>query len=160
MQAVALLAGFVLLAMAGYFAVYRLGCFLDSIQQERADLSETVHLRVAASDVSMVPSIVIALKDMRSQHPKMQYTLTLGQASDMLQWLACGDVDVIVVPACVQEGGRNAMPFASLRLGVDNGSMVWEKANGNRPPQNVLWNKEDCPIGVADFIKRLCRQKR
>lgn len=160
MKEIALFAGFILIAIVGCFAVLKLGVFLESVQQGKADLPEAIRLRVAASDFCMVPSIAMALKGMRSQHPNMQCTLTVGRASDVLQWFDSGDVDVIVVPAYKQRDEKKYISFASQRLGMDDGCMVLETVDENMLPRKVLWKKEDCSLSVVEFLERFCRQKK
>lgn len=160
MKEIALFAGFILIGIAGCFAVFQLGHFLESVQRGKVDLPEEIHLRVAASDFCMAQSIAIALKGMRVQHPNMQCTLTVGAASDVLQWFASGDVDVIAVPAYTQKDERKNMPFASQRLAMDDGCMVLETVDENMLPQKVLWKKEDGSLSIVEFLEQFCRQKK
>lgn len=159
-----LLGGFLAFAAFGYYAVSRLGDFLDQNQadsQEEFDQQgEQGELNIAAASLCAVQAGSEVLKDMNEEHPNLHCTLFMGEESALLHALGAGNVDIVIL---YSKAGQNkavrqreiilrAQPF------INEDGVKITPIHPARLRQFVVWNNQDRRPFVAEFVQKLCGQ--
>ena len=99
-EGIVLLGGFLAVAAFCYYAVSKLGDFLDQNQADRDaaydQWEEQGDLNIAAANPWAMQAGSQVLKDMKREHPNLHCTLSMGEEPELLHALGAGDVDIVL----------------------------------------------------------------
>lgn len=163
-EGLVLMGGFLAFAAFGYYAISKLGDFLD---QSRADGAEAYdpqpvqgELNIAAASLCAMQVGSKVLKDMEKEHPNLHCTLSVGEEPELMHALGTGNVDIVIL---YSKAGRNkAIRQREVRLQAqpfrnENGVEI-TPIHPAVQSQFVVWNHQDCRPFILEFVQKLCGQ--
>lgn len=163
-EAVVLLGGFLAFAAFGYYAVSKLGDFLDQNQTDQDveydQLEEQGELNIAAASPWAMQVGVNVLKDMKKEHPYLHCTLSMGEEPELLHALGAGDVDIVILYSKAErnkavrqrEVTLPAQPF------INEDGVKITPIHPAMQSQFVAWNNQDRRPFILEFVQKLCGQ--
>lgn len=157
MESVALLGGFIVIAILGYFFVEKVGGSLNYIQEDNEKQKQTYCLRIAASDPYVACSISNVLSDMLEEYPDLQCTLSVGQDDELLQCFDKDEADVIIVSSDI---GYPKHPYEQIFLEAhpfrsNEQAITFTPLTTSVQQQKIFWqNSKSHPL-VPVFVRQL-----
>lgn len=159
-----LLGGWLAFAAFGYYAVSRLGDFLDQNQAEREaaydPLEEQGDLNIAAASPWAMQAGSQVLKDMQREHPHLHCTLSMGEEPELLDALGAGDVDIVILysKAAQNRGVRQRKVILPARPFINEDGVKITPIHPAMQSQFVAWNNQDRRPVILEFVQKLCGQ--
>ena len=164
MEDFALLGGFAVIAIFGYYIMARFDHFLDQVRQEGEEQGQTICLNIATSCVDAIPTVSNVLQDINQLYPHVHCTLSIGHEREVVKSFDRGDVDVAIISADSNAENETLAQWKYITLNsqsfsIDRG-IVEVRTTGKSPQQQkVLWKNSDSQPLVFVFIHHLCGQR-
>lgn len=164
MEALVLVGGFLAFAALGYYAISKLGDFLDNNQvyidaeynqQEKQDC-----LNIATADVWSMQIGFKVLKDIKKQHPHLHCTVLMGEEPELLHALRAGNVDVVIIHSNVEnnEEVRQRKVILQTQPFINEDGVKITSVHAAMQDQFVVWKNQDHRSFTMEFVERLCGQ--
>lgn len=163
-EGLVLIGGFLAFAAFGYYAISKLGDFLNQNQADGAGVyalqEEQGELNIAAESLCAMQVGSEVLKDMEKAHPNLHCTLSVGEERELLHALGAGNVDIVIL---YSKADRNkAIRQREVRLQAqpfrnENGVEI-TPIHPAMQSQFVVWNDQDCRPFILEFVQKLCGQ--
>lgn len=159
-----LIGGFLAFSAFAYYAISKLGDFLDQSRTDREEAydpqEEQGELNIAAASLCAMQVGSKVLKDMEKEHPNLHCTLSVGEEPELMHALGAGNVDIVIL---YSKAHRNkairqrevllqARPFRN-----ENGVEI-TPIHPAMQSQFVVWNHQDCRPFILEFVQKLCGQ--
>ena len=151
-------------AVYGYYAISRLGDFLDQKQADGEEgfvlQEEQGELNIAAASLCAMQMGSKVLKDMQREHPNLHCTLSMGEEPELLHALGEGDVDIVIL--YTRAGWNKAVRQREVMLRAQ--SFINEDGVKITPihpaiqSQFVAWKNQDRRPFIMEFVQKLCGQ--
>lgn len=159
-----LLGGFLAFAAFGYYAVSKLGDFLDQNQADQDaeydQQEEQGELNIAAASPWAMHVGANVLKDMKKEHPYLHCTLSMGEEPELLHALGAGDVDIVILYSKAEQNKavRQRKVTLPAQPFINEDGVKITPIHPAMQSQFVAWNNQDRRPFILEFVQKLCGQ--
>lgn len=164
-EGLVLVGGFLAFAAFGYYAISKLGDFLDNnrayIDADYAQPNEQEDLNIAATSFWAIQAGVNVLKDMKTRHPDLRCTFSLGEETELLHALDNGNVDIVIMPAKVENNKtiQQRKVIVQVQPFVNEDGITIVPASTDIQHQVIAWENQSCNPFVKEFVEMFCRRE-
>ena len=163
-EGLVLLGGFLAVAAFYYYAVSKLGDFLDQNQADRDaaydQWEEQGDLNIAAASPWAMQAGSQVLKDMKREHPNLHCTLSMGEEPELLHALGAGDVDIVILYSKAERNKavRQRKVMLPAQPFINEDGVKITPIHPAMQSQFVAWNNQDRRPFILEFVQKLCGQ--
>lgn len=159
-----LLGGFLAFAAFSYYAVSKLGDFLDQNRVNREEeyvQEEQGELNIAAASLCAMQVGSKVLKDMKKEHPNLHCTLSMGEEPELLHALDAGNVDIVILYSKAEQNKavRQKAVMLQAQPFINEDGVEITPIHPSMQSQFVAWNNQDRRPFILEFVQKLCGQR-